>query len=39
VSDPTRHQLVAVGAGSGGIGALTWTRDGRWLLADAIPTP
>jgi len=39
VSDPTRHQLVAVGAGSGGVGALTWTRDGRWLLADAIPTP
>ena len=39
VSDPTRHQLVAVGTGSGGVGALTWTRDGRWLLADAIPTP
>jgi hypothetical protein len=39
VSDPTRHLLVAVGGGSGGIGALTWARDGHWLLADSMPTP
>jgi hypothetical protein len=39
VSDPTQHPLVAIGPGSGGINALNWTRDGRWLLAYSTPTP
>jgi hypothetical protein len=39
VSDPTQHPLVAIGSGSGGINALNWTRDGRWLLAYSTPTP
>jgi hypothetical protein len=37
VSDPTQHVLVTIGPATGGVSALSWARDGRWLLAFATP--
>ena len=35
-SDPTPHQLATVAAVGDVVGSLTWTRDGRWLIAKVV---
>jgi hypothetical protein len=36
VSDPTSHQLATVASAGDLVGTLTWTRDGRWLIAKIV---
>lgn len=36
VSDPTEHQLATVASAGDVVGTLTWTRDGRWLIAKVV---
>ena len=36
VSDPTPHQLASVASPGDLVGTLTWTRDGRWVIAKVV---
>jgi hypothetical protein len=36
LSDPTPHQLASVASAGDVVGTLTWTRDGRWVIAKVV---